>query len=267
MKESLFQIPKMDCPSEENLIRLKLQNLPEVLSLEFDIPARSLIVLHTAAPDAIAEKLEELNLGSKLIETTESLKTPPAEETNQRKLLWTVLLINFSFFVIEILTGLISRSMGLVADSLDMLADALVYGMSLMAVGGTQLFKKRVANAAGYLQILLAVLGFSEIIRRFISPGPVPDFRMMIIISSLALLANAVSLWILQKSKSREAHMQASMIFTSNDVKINAGVIIAGILVNTFNSGIPDLITGTIVFILVIRGAIRILKLSPSPSP
>ncbi|MHC1737945.1 MAG: cation transporter [Ignavibacteriaceae bacterium] len=263
MKESRFQIPKMDCPSEENLIRLKLENRPEVRSLEFDIPARKLTVLHDGTPDTIAEKLNELNLGSKLIGSSESLRTPLPEEANQRKLLWTVLLINFSFFVIEILTGLISRSMGLVADSLDMLADALVYGMSLMAVGGTLLFKKRIANAAGYLQIILAVLGFSEVIRRFINPGLVPDFRMMIIISALALLANAVSLWILQKSKSKEAHMQASMIFTSNDVKINAGVIIAGILVNTFNSGLPDLIIGTIVFILVIRGAFRILQLSP----
>lgn len=251
----------MDCPSEENLIRLKLESQPEVRSLEFDIPARRLIVLHDGQPDAIVKKLEELNLGSHLIQTTESLKIPLPEEANQRKLLWIVLLINFSFFIIEILTGLISRSMGLVADSLDMLADALVYGMSLMAVGGTLLFKKRVANAAGYLQIILAVLGFSEVIRRFINPGLVPDFRMMIIISALALIGNAVCLWILQKSKSREAHMQASMIFTSNDVIINAGVIAAGILVNLLNSNKPDLVIGTIVFFLVIRGALRILRL------
>jgi Co/Zn/Cd efflux system component len=33
-------------------------------------------------------------------------------------------------------TGLISKSMGLVADSLDMLADSFVYTISLFAVGG-----------------------------------------------------------------------------------------------------------------------------------
>jgi Co/Zn/Cd efflux system component len=52
------------------------------------------------------------------------------------------------------------------------------------------------------------------------------------------------------------------MIFTSNDVIINLGVIIAGVLVNWSNSNKPDLIIGTIVFVLVIQGAIRILKLS-----
>jgi Co/Zn/Cd efflux system component len=51
------------------------------------------------------------------------------------------------------------------------------------------------------------------------------------------------------------------MIFTSNDVIINLGVVIAGILVNLFSSSTPDLIVGTLVFILVIKGAFRILKL------
>ena len=56
--------------------------------------------------------------------------------------------------------------------------------------------------------------------------------------------------------------MKASMIFTSNDVVINIGVIIAGFLVNWFNSNKPDLIIGIVVFVLVIQGAFRILKLS-----
>lgn len=84
----------------------------------------------------------------------------------------------------------------------------------------------------------------------------------MIIVSILALIANGISLYLLQKSKSKDAHVQASMICTSNDVIINLGVISAGILVYILNSNKPDLIVGTIVFILVIQGAIRILKLS-----
>lgn len=83
----------------------------------------------------------------------------------------------------------------------------------------------------------------------------------MIVVSILALIANTICLYILQKSKSKEAHMQASMIFTSNDVIINIGVIIAGLLVLWLNSNKPDLIIGAIVFVLVIHGAFRILKL------
>jgi Co/Zn/Cd efflux system component len=56
--------------------------------------------------------------------------------------------------------------------------------------------------------------------------------------------------------------MKASMIFTSNDVIINVGVIVAGVLVFILDSKYPDLIIGAIVFILVTRGAFSILKLS-----
>jgi Co/Zn/Cd efflux system component len=151
--------------------------------------------------------------------------------------------------------------MGLVADSLDMLADALVYGLSLWAVGSTVTRKKKVAKLSGYFQLALALLGLSEVIRRFISFEEVPDFQTMIIVSVLALIANSVCLYLLQKSKSNEAHMKATMIFTSNDIIINTGVIAAGVLVLLTQSKYPDLIIGAIVFLIVVRGAFRILKL------
>jgi Co/Zn/Cd efflux system component len=184
------------------------------------------------------------------------------QQSNQRKLLWAVLAINFAFFVIEMSTGLLSGSMGLVADSLDMLADAFVYGISLLAVGGSLLQKKRVARIAGYFQLTLAIIGFAEVIRRFVGAETLPDFSIMIYVSALALVANSVSLYLLNKSKGKdEVHMKASMIFTSNDVIINAGVIVAALLVRWSNSGLPDLIVGSLVFIIVIKAAFKILKL------
>ena len=263
MQKTIFEITKMDCPSEENLIRMKLDGISSIANLDFDIKNRKLTVFHSGEIDQIEKSVIELNLGGKKISTEQTDQTDFEEHTNQRKLLWTVLGINFAFFIIEMTTGLISKSMGLVADSLDMLADSFVYGISLIAVGGTVTRKKRIAKLAGYFQITLAVIGFVEILRRFFGNEKLPDFTTMIIVSIFALIANGVCLYLMQKSKSKEeAHMKASMIFTSNDVIINLGVITAGILVNWLDSGKPDLIIGTIVFILVIQGAFRILKLS-----
>ncbi len=262
MEKTIFEITKMDCPSEENLIRLKLDEIPEVKNLVFDIPNRMVTVFHTGKLEKIERSVFNLNLGGKRLHTEQSDQANFRDETIQRKLLLTVLGINFLFFIVEMTTGLISKSMGLVADSLDMLADSFVYAMSLFAVGGTLTRKKRIAQLAGYFQITLAIIGFVEVIRRFIGVEEMPNFFTMIIISFLALIANATCLYILQKSKSKDAHMQASMIFTSNDVIINIGVIIAGVLVLALNSNKPDLIIGGIVFVLVIQGAIRILKLS-----
>ncbi|MEG8990432.1 cation transporter [Melioribacter sp. OK-6-Me] len=264
MEKSIYKISKMDCPSEEQLVRMKLENINGILRMDFDIPNRTLTVLHNGDNEVISEQIGELNLDSKLIKSIETNEYAhlKIEESNQVKLLWTVLIINFGFFVIEMTTGIISKSMGLVADSLDMFADAAVYGMSLLAVGKAVSRKKLVAKLAGYFQFSLAVIGFIEVIRRFIDFEEIPDFQTMIIVSVLALIGNIFSLYLLQKAKNNEAHMQASMIFTSNDIIVNGGVITAGFLVSILDSKIPDLITGAIVFTFVIRGSFRILKLA-----
>lgn len=265
MNKTTFRVNQMDCPSEENLIRMKLDNIEAVKFLDFDIPNRQVMVLHEGELEKIRESFESLNLGSSILKKEKAAEEEEelmlAENTGQKKMLWTVLGINFAFFVIEITTGLLSDSMGLVADSLDMLADALVYGLSLFAIGSTVKRKKRTASLSGYFQLTLAIVGIAEVIRRFIGMEELPEFRTMIIVSILALLANSFSLYLLQRSKSKEAHMQASMIFTSNDIIINAGVIVAGVLVYFTESKLPDLIIGAIVFMIVTRGAIRILKL------
>ena len=261
MKKTTFNIPKMDCPSEEQLIRMKLEPFKNIDTLQFDIPNRKLHVYYNQEIGSIQSSLAELNLGAELVGTETSSPTPPADHKMESRLLWQVLGINFLFFVVEIITGFISNSMGLVADSLDMLADSLVYGLALFAVGGTMIRKKRIARASGYFQLILAVFGLIEVIRRFISDEPTPAFQTMIIISLLALAGNALSLYLLQKSKSEEVHMQASVIFTSNDVVVNIGVILAGALVYFTASKVPDLVVGTIIFLLVSKGAFRILKL------
>jgi len=263
MYKTIFEITKMDCPSEENLIRMKLDGISGIANLKFDIPNRKLTVFHNEEVDLIEKSVIELNLDGKRVSTEKTNQTDFEENTNQKKLLWAVLGINAAFFIIEMTTGIISKSMGLIADSLDMLADSFVYGISLFAVGGTLTRKKRIAKLAGYFQITLALLGFIEVLRRFFGTEKLPNFSTMIIVSVLALIANGICLYILQKSKSKEeAHMKASMIFTSNDIIINLGVITAGVLVHWLNSNKPDLIIGTIVFVLVIQGAFRILKLS-----
>jgi Co/Zn/Cd efflux system component len=262
MEKSIFEIAKMDCASEESMIRIKLHGIQSIENLDFDIPNRRLTVFHIGPIDQIEKAIADLNLGEKKLTTEPTGHTEFAARSDQRKLLFTVLAINFSFFILEMATGLISKSMGLVADSLDMLADSFVYGISLMAVGHTFIRKKRIANLSGYFQIILAILGFIEVLRRFFGVEELPDFKMMIVVSVLALAANGICLVLLQKSKSKEElHMKASMIFTSNDVIINLGVIIAALMVRWSNSNKPDLLIGTVVFILVIQGATRILKL------
>jgi hypothetical protein len=140
----------MDCPSEENLIRMKLDGISSIKKLEFNIAKRRLTIYNTGHIDQIEKPIHELNLGGTKLITERTDKIEIAENIYQKKLLWAVLAFNFDFFIIEMSTGLISKSMALIADSLDMLADSFVYGISLFAVGGTIIKKKRIAKLAGY---------------------------------------------------------------------------------------------------------------------
>ena len=262
MLKSIYKVAHMDCAAEENLVRMKLEHMPAVHNTRFDLAEHQVTVYHDADPNDIEQVIGTLELGVQHLTTIEADDAALDEAPAQRTLLWTVLAINAAFFMIEATTGLISGSMALVADSLDMLADALVYALSLAAVGGTLARKQTVARWSGYFQLTLAVLGFVEVLRRVFGRAVLPDFQVMIIVAALALVANAVCLYLLQRSKSQEVHMRASMIFTSNDIVINLGVITAGILVNALGSSLPDLLVGAIVFAIVSRGAFRILKLA-----
>lgn len=262
MKKTTFKISKMDCPAEEQIVRMSLDAVPNITDLSFDLGSRQLDVFHTGDAHEIIQKLDSLDMGATMTGSEESEISNVEDHGNERRVLVTVLLINLSFFILEIVTGFIAGSMGLVADSLDMLADCLVFGLSLFAVGGTIARKKNVAKASGYFQLVLAVFGVVEVIRRFLGFGEVPEYQLMIIISSLALIGNAVSIYILSKARREEAHMQASYIFLSNDVVINFGVILAGVFVYFTASKFPDLIIGSLIFLVVGRGALRILRLA-----
>ena len=262
MNKTVFHISKMDCPSEEHIIRMKLAELKNIVSLDFDLLNRQLTVFHTNDHDIIFTYLDSLHFDTTFIETIHTDISISSHENKEKQSLYIVLAINAILFIIELISGLISNSMGLIADSFDMLADSIVYSLALFAIGGTLLRKKNIAKAAGYLQLILAVWGFIEVLRRFIGIESLPSFQTMIGISILAFIGNAICLYVLQKSKSKEAHMQASMIFTSNDIIVNLGVILAGVFVYITHSQYPDLIIGIIVFILVVKGAFNIFKLS-----
>jgi Co/Zn/Cd efflux system component len=262
--KTTFHVAKMDCPVEEQMVRMKIEAMDGVHDLDFDLARRMLEVLHTGNHDPILAALETLDLDTTLVRSEDNVGSSLSRQTaaDQRRVLIRVLSINLIFFVLEMAAGLIAGSLGLVADSLDMLADSIVYGLSLWAVGGTETRKRGIAKTAGYFQWCLAIVGFTEVLRRFVSHSETPNFIAMVAISFLALLGNALCLYLLQRAKSREAHMQASMIFTSTDVIVNIGVMAAGALVYVTGSNIPDLLVGCAVFVLVIRGAQRIIRLS-----
>ena len=262
MKTTVFRVAGMDCAAEEQLVRMRLDGVEGIEAVMVDLDERTVAVRHSSDPALIEEALDGLDLDTtRLAGTGASVADDQGVASDERRVLQAALIINAGFFVGEFAAGVIARSMGLLGDSLDMLADASVYGLSLMAVGRSSAHKKRLAAGSGYLQFGLAVVGLVEVTRRFLTNETLPDVRTMIVVSLLALAANAVTLVVLRRAKSPEAHFQASWIFTANDIKVNALVIVSAVFVALTSSPIPDLLAGAAIFLIVANGARRILRL------
>jgi len=264
LRKSTFAVSKMDCPSEERLIRLAVQSLDEIDRLHFDLAARTVSVTHRGEATAILERLQPLGLGTCLESTEEAPSNeeePEPDTAAERRVLRLVLAINATMFVGELVLGLVAQSTGLIADSLDMLADAMVYGMSLLAVGGAVHRQQRAARFSGWVQLALALGVMLEVGRRaFGEVEPVES--LMVGVATVALVANLASVALLARHRSDGVHLRASWIFTTTDALANLGVIAAGVLVGITGSAVPDLVVGALISLLVLSGAIRILRMA-----
>lgn len=254
----------MDCPAEEQMIRLRLAEAP-VTALAFDLPGRTLSVDHAGAAETILACLKPLGYGAELLVTRpleggEVDTSAAADEAGEAHILQLLLAINAMMFCIELGFGWWAQSAGLIADALDMFADATVYGLALYAVGRAASRKLAAARAAGVLQLLLA-LGVLLETARHVLAGSAPESATMIAVAMLALAANISCLALIYRRRHAGVHMQASYIFSANDVIANLGVIAAGLLVGWLDSPWPDWIIGTVIGLVVLAGALRILRL------
>jgi Co/Zn/Cd efflux system component len=261
MTISRFHVAGMDCAAEEQLVRMALSDTVGIERIEVDLERRDVVIDHTTSTATIVSALDILGLGASHVDDASEI-SPPNDPRRERNALIFAFVINAGFFIGELTIGLISRSMGLVADALDMGADASVYALSLAAVGTAAARKKQLARISGFLQLGLATIGLAEVIRRFITDNELPNATSMIVMSLLALAGNVATLLVLQRVRSGEAHIQASWIFTANDIKVNFLVIAAAIGVIVTDSQIPDLVAGGIIFAVVANGARRILDIS-----
>jgi cation diffusion facilitator family transporter len=184
----------------------------------------------------------------------------------ERRVLWLVLALNATMFVVEGVGGWLAESTGLLADALDMLADATVYGIALWAVGRHAGHKLTAARLSGWLQLALGLGVLLDVLRR-LAFGSTPEPPMIGIIGLLALAANVACLLLLQRHREGEMHMRASWIFTKNDVIANLAVLAAGGLVAWTGSRLPDLVAGFGIAALVIRGGVNILRETAAVRP
>jgi cation transport ATPase len=264
---SVFVVKRMDCQAEEQLVRMAIERATPEAKMNFRISERRVEVLHRSELSTLLAALKSLGLGEQLESNErideshfEALAQRPQSDGHDTSALKWLLVINSVMFCFELAVGIWAESTGLIADSLDMFADAAVYGIALFAVGKSQSHKLTAAHISGWLQLALAVGILFEVVRR-IFVGSEPISSLMMAAGVIALIANVVCLVIITRRESNEPHMKASAIFSANDVIANVGVILAGSLVMFTGSEYPDLVIGTLIGVVVLLGAKKILQL------
>ncbi|CAF4227084.1 unnamed protein product [Rotaria sordida] len=135
---------------------------------------------------------------------------------NKRRILRTktcrllsMLCLTFAYFVIELVVGNITNSVALVADSFHMLSDVISIIIGLVAVR----FVKRVSDINTYGWVRGEVVGANintvfllalcltiifDVIKRFVSPEPIQDVNLLLIVGGIGLAVNIIGLLLFQ---------------------------------------------------------------------
>jgi len=176
-----------------------------------------------------------------------------------RRVLQVVLAINLTMFFAEFTAGLLARSTALMADSVDMLGDALVYILSLYALGRSLRWRAGAALVKGVIISAFGIWVFVEVVMKVIGGG-IPTASTMGLFGAIALIANLICLALLYRYRNRDVNLSSTFECSRNDVIANAAVIAAAAGVAISDSFWPDVIVGTIISVVFFRSAVRVLR-------
>lgn len=178
---------------------------------------------------------------------------------DRRRVLVIVMIVNIVMFAAEFGFGLVARSSAMMADSVDMLGDAIVYGLSLYALGRSERWQAGAALTKGGL-ILAFGIGILVETGIKVAEGVTPSSSIMLAVTAIALAANLACVALLWRFRRLNVNMASTFECSRNDVIANVGVLVAAALVAFTGTGWPDVPAGAVIAILFLRSAARVLR-------
>ncbi len=175
------------------------------------------------------------------------------------RVLWTVIAINLSMFVIEMASGIAAGSMALQADALDFLGDTATYAISLYVIGRPASLRASAALLKGLSLGGLGLWVFGATVYRVFVLG-VPDGLVMGGVGLLAFAANAVSALLLLRYRDGDANVRSVWLCSRNDALGNLAVVIAASGVLASGTAWPDLAVAGVMASLFLYSATSIVR-------
>lgn len=175
-----------------------------------------------------------------------------------------------TFFVVELVAGLVSRSLALVSDAGHMAADVVTLGAALVATrlatlpdetGRRTYGRYRAEVFASGLAVLMmlgvAVYIVVEAVRRFGQPVE-PTSGVMLLVGLIGLAINAVGIVLLRGGASESLNVKGAYLEVMADAIGSVGVIVAGLLVLYTRQAFWDTVVALAIALFV---AVRALML------
>lgn len=197
---------------------------------------------------------------------------PEVSGANERKVLLSFFLI-FSFMIVEVIGGLISGSLALLADAGHMLTDAAALALAYAAFR----FGRKAADTKrtfGYLRFeviagfinaitLFVIVGWIlfEAWERFSEPQPVLAGPMMAV-AIAGFVVNILVFWILTRGDSEHVNIKGAALHVMGDLLGSIGAVAAAVVIH-FSGWTPiDPILSVVVSLLILRSAWALLAKS-----
>ncbi|MEO1014904.1 MAG: cation diffusion facilitator family transporter [Pseudomonadota bacterium] len=174
------------------------------------------------------------------------------------------------FMVVEVIGGVISGSLALLADAVHMMTDAVALGFAASA----QWFASRPADARchfgyGRVQVLAAFVNgillsvlliwiVFEAMNRFLTPQEVA-WRPMLAIAVLGLIANAVAFRILHASSAGNINVRGALLHVVSDFVGSVAAVLAALSIAAFGAYWVDPLLSIAVAALIAQSAARLL--------
>ncbi|UWX59475.1 cation diffusion facilitator family transporter [Chryseobacterium oranimense] len=191
--------------------------------------------------------------------------------SRHKKNLLFVLLLSGAYMIAEVIGGLITQSLALMADAAHMLTDVVGLLLAFIAIK----IGERKADASktfGYYrtEILAAVinavvlLGISlyvlyEAYQRFQNP-PAVQSKTMLVVAGIGLVVNIIGMMILRKDSEGSLNMKGAYFEVLSDMLTSIGVMIAGVIMLTTGWYYADPIISAVIGLLIFPRTWRLLK-------
>ena len=107
------------------------------------------------------------------------------DSADKRQTLWIVLWLNVAIAIGFFVVGYFADSNALLANGLDNSSDAVVYGLSLLALTRSRTWKRGAARFSGIMLLIFAGGVIADAIRRFLE-GSDPGGIMMMAMAAVA---------------------------------------------------------------------------------